>query len=430
MEWQKIYKEKISTADNAVKAIKSNDFVVISHAASVPEIVISAMIRRKDLRNVQIYHMLSLGAGEYMAPEMKENFRHITNFVGGNSRKAILENRADFFPFFFKDVPSLFENTVHVDAAIIQVTPPDKEGYCSFGVSCDYTKAAAEKASIVIAETNDIMPHIGGNNKIHVSDIDYIIPCAKRLPEISQPVISDIEKMIGKHCSSLINDGATLQLGIGAIPDAVLLFLKDKNDLGIHTEMFSDGAVDLIKDGIINGKKKTIHKEKHIATFLMGTSKLYDFVDFNQDIELYPVNYVNDPYIIAQNNNMVSVNSCIEVDIMGQVVSESMGLKQFSGIGGQIDYIRGAALSKGGKSIIAIPSTAAKGSISRIVPFLAQGSSVTTSRNDVDYIVTEYGIAKLKGKTLRERAANLIEIAHPDFRKDLKYEYDKRFKTN
>ncbi len=428
MDWKEPYKSKISSVAEAIKAIKDDDYVVFSHAAGVPELTAKELMAKKEnYHNVHIYHMLSLGKGEYLQPEAESHFRHITNFVGGNSRQAIAEKRADFFPCFFKDVPNLLGTVFPVDVAVIQVSAPDKDGFCSFGVSCDYTKAAAEKASVVIAEVNEMMPYVEGDNKIHVSEIDYIIPCAYLLPEIPLPKITDVEKEIGKNCASLIEDGSTLQLGIGAIPDAVLLFLKDKKDLGIHTEMFSDGVVELVEAGVVTGKKKTLHPGKLVATFLMGTRKLYDFVDNNPDVEMHPVDYVNDPWIIAKNEKMVSINSCIEVDLMGQVASESMGLKQFSGTGGQVDYVRGAALSPGGKSIMAMPSTAAKGKVSRIVPFLSEGAAVTTSRNDVNYIVTEYGIANLRGKTLRQRAESLINIAHPDFREILQQEYNKRF---
>lgn len=271
------------------------------------------------------------------------------------------------------------------------------------------------------------MPRVGGDNYIHVSDLDYIIETSHLLFEIPLPEIGETEQAIGRYCAELIEDGSTLQLGIGAIPDAVLQALQDKKDLGIHTEMFSDGVIDLVQKGVINGKCKTLHPGKLVATFLMGSRRLYDFVNNNPDVELYPVDYVNDPYIISQNRRLVSINSCIEVDLSGQVCSETIGPKQFSGIGGQVDYIRGAAFSEGGKSILAMPATAARGTVSRIVPQLAAGAAVTTSRNEVDYIVTEYGIAHLKGKTLRQRAESLIKIAHPAFRESLSQEFSRRF---
>ena len=431
MSWKETYKSRITTAEKAIKAIKDNDYVVFSETAGIPQLIAKTLAdHRDDYHNVHIYHMLTLGDAPYLKPECYGHFHHITNFVGGNSRQALLDQKADFIPCYFKDVPAMLGEAFPVDVAVVSVSNPDAEGYCSFGVSCDYAKAATQKAKTVIAEINEMTPHtFGVQNKIHVSEIDYIVPCAYNLPEIPNPTIGEVEKNIGKHCASLIKDGATLQLGIGAIPDAVLLFLGDKRDLGIHTEMFSDGVVDLVEEGVINNAKKTLHRGKFVSTFIMGTRKVYNFIDNNPNVCLYPVDYVNDPWVIGQNDNMVSINSCIEVDLMGQVASETLGLKQFSGTGGQVDFVRGAALSKGGISIMAMPSTAAKGKASRIVPLLAEGAAVTTPRNDVDYIVTEYGIAKMKGKTLRERAQNLIAIAHPDFRAGLEEAFETRFGT-
>ena len=402
MEWKEIYKNRFATVEEAVRAIEDGDHLVFGHAAGCPQVVPAEMIAQKErLHDVGIYHMLTLNDGSYLTPGTEGHFRHITNFVGGNSRQAVADDQADFLPVFFYEIPQLFDEVYPVDVAVIQVSYPDSEGNCSFGLSCDYTKAAAEKARLVIAEMNENMPYVEGDNKIHISRLDYIIPTNLALPEIPLPKITDVEKAIGRNCASLIEDGSTLQLGIGAIPDAVLLFMGDKKDLGIHTEMFSDGVIDLVESGVVNK---------------------------NACIEMRPVDYVNDPRVIAQNEKMVSINSCIEVDLMGQVASETIGLKQFSGTGGQVDYVRGAAWSAGGKSIMAMPSTAAKGKASRIVPFLAQGAAVTTSRNDVDYVVTEYGIARLKGKTLKQRARALIAVAHPDFRPMLEEEYQKRFK--
>ena len=431
MSWKGTYKSRITTAGKAIKAIKDNDYVVFSETAGIPQMIAKTLAdHREDYHNVHIYHMLTLGDAPYLKPECYGHFHHITNFVGGNSRQALLDQKADFIPCYFKDVPAMLGEAFPVDVAVVSVSNPDAEGYCSFGVSCDYAKAATQKAKTVIAEINEMTPHtFGVQNKIHVSEIDYIVPCAYNLPEIPNPTIGEVEKNIGKHCASLIKDGATLQLGIGAIPDAVLMFLGDKRDLGIHTEMFSDGVVDLVEEGVINNSKKTLHRGKLVSTFIMGTRKVYNFIDNNPNVCLYPVDYVNDPWVIGQNNNMVSINSCIEVDLMGQVASETLGLKQFSGTGGQVDFVRGAALSKGGISIMAMPSTAAKGKASRIVPLLTEGAAVTTPRNDVDYIVTEYGIAKMKGKTLRERAQNLIAIAHPDFRAGLEEAFETRFGT-
>ncbi|HHY90173.1 MAG TPA: acetyl-CoA hydrolase/transferase family protein [Clostridiales bacterium] len=429
MSWKELYKSKLVSAEEAVKHIKSGDRVVLGHAVGEPLELVDAMVKNKDsYENVEIVHMVAMGKGEYTAPGMEPHFRHNAIFVGGRTRKAVNEGRADYTPCFFHEVPKMFrEGYLPVDVALIQVSPPDQHGYCSFGVSVDYTKPAAEAAKLVIAEVNDQMPRTMGDSFIHVSQLDYIVETSRPIIELPPPKIGDVEKAIGENCASLIEDGSTLQLGIGAIPDAILLFLKDKKDLGIHSEMISDGVVELVEAGVINNSKKSINRGKSVVTFLMGTKKLYDYVHDNPAVAMHPVNYVNDPYVVAQNYKMVSINSCIQVDLMGQVASESIGLKQFSGVGGQVDFVRGASIAKDGKSIIAMPSTASQGKISRIVPFLDEGSAVTTSRNDVHYVVTEYGIAELRGKTLKQRARALIEIAHPDFRDQLIEEYERRF---
>ena len=420
---------RIVSAEEAVKHIKNGQRVALSHAAGTPQVCVEALVNQANLfQNVEIYHMLCLGEGKYMAPEMAPHFRHVTNFVGGNSRKAIAENRADFIPAFFYEVPSMIrKDIIHIDVAIVQLSMPDENGYCSFGVSCDYTKQAAESAQLLIGEINSQAPYVHGDNLIHISQLDYIVEADYPVYTLPQAKVGEVEEAIGRNCAKLIEDGSTLQLGIGAIPDAVLLFLKDKKDLGIHTEMFSDGVLELVRSGVITGKKKTLHPEKMVATFLMGTENVYRFVNNNPDVELYPVDYVNDPRIISQNDNMVSINSCIEVDLMGQVVSECIGSMQFSGTGGQVDYVRGAAWSKNGKSIMAMPSTAKNGTASRIVPIITESAAVTTPRNEVDYVITEYGIAHLKGRTLRQRAEALIAIAHPDFREELMTHFHKRF---
>lgn len=429
MSWQEIYKNRLVSAEEAVKKIKSGDRVVLGHAVGEPLVLVDAMVKNKDnYENVEIVHMVAMGKGEYTKPGMEPHFRHNALFVGGSTRQAVNEGRADYTPCFFYEIPRLFrEGYLPVDVALVQLSKPDAHGYCSLGVAGDYTKPATEVAKLVIAEINDQMPRTMGDAFVHISEVDYIVETSYPLIELTPPKIGDVEKAIGENCASLIEDGSTLQLGIGAIPDAVLLFLKDKKDLGIHSEMFSDGVLELVEAGVINNSKKTLHKGKMVVTFLMGTKRLYDFVDNNPSVALYSVDYVNNPYVIAQNNKMVSINSCIQVDFMGQVASESIGLRQFSGVGGQVDYVRGASIAEGGKSIIAMPSTASKGKVSRVVPLLDEGSAVTTSRNDVHYVVTEYGIAQLRGKTLKERAKALIQIAHPDFRPGLIEEYEKRF---
>ncbi len=430
MSWKEVYESKLVSAKEAVSKIQSNSRIVVGHAVGEPLELIDALVENKEnYENVEIVHMVAMGKGEYVKEGMEKHFKHNAIFVGGSTRDAVNSGRGDFTPCFFYEVPKLFkQGYMPVDVALIQVSEPDEHGYCSFGVSNDYTKPAADCAKIVIAEVNENMPRTMGDSFINVEDIDYIVKASHTIIELKPPKIGEIEKAIGKHCASLVEDGSTLQLGIGAIPDAVLLFLKDKKDLGIHSEMISDGVVELVEAGVITNKKKTLHPGKIVVTFLMGTKRLYDFVNDNPMVETYPVSYVNDPTVIMKNYKMVSINSCVQVDLMGQVCSESIGMKQISGVGGQIDFIRGASMAEDGKSIIAIPSTAAKGKVSRIVPLLDEGAAVTTSRNDVDYIVTEYGVARLKGKTLKERAKALINIAHPSFREELIKEYEARFK--
>lgn len=428
MDWQSIYQSKLTRAEEAVRAIQSGQRVVVGHAAGAPQQLLKAMVAQKECyRGVEMVHMLCLGDGGYLGEGMEEHFRFNGIFVGANNRKAVEEGRGDYTPCFFHEFPKLFQNQLPVDVALIQVSRPDAQGFCSFGVSCDYTKPAAELAKVVIAEANDRMPYIGGDNLIHVSKLTHIVETSVPILELPLPKIGETEKKLGEYVASLVEDGSTLQLGIGAIPDAVLMFLKDKKDLGVHSEMFSDGLIDLVELGVVNGSRKSLHKGELVATFLMGSQRLYDFVNNNPLVKMYPVNHVNHPCVVMQNHKMVSINSCIEVDLMGQVASESIGLKQFSGVGGQVDFVRGVSMAEGGKSIIATPSTAAGGKVSRIVPFLAHGAAVSTSRNDVDYIVTEYGIAPLKGLTLRQRALNLISVAHPDFREALMEEFHRRF---
>lgn len=431
VSWKEVYNSKLVSAKEAVSKIKSGDRLVTGHAVGEPSILIDEMVANKEsYENVEIVHMVAMGKAEYAQPGMEKYFKHNSIFVGGTTRDAVSSGRGDFTPCFFSEVPKMFkQGYLPVDVALIQVSTPDEHGYCSFGVSNDYTKPAAESAKTIIAEVNDQMPRTMGDSFIHVSEIDYMVEVSHPVIELKPPKISDVEKAIGENCAALIEDGSTLQLGIGAIPDAVLLFLKDKKDLGIHSEMISDGVVELVEAGVITNKQKTIHPGKIVVTFLMGTKRLYDFVNNNPMVEMYSVDYVNDPCVIMQNNKMVSINSCVQVDFMGQVASESVGLTQISGVGGQVDFVRGANMCKNGKSIMAMPSTAAKGKVSKIVPLLDEGAAVTTSRNDVDYVVTEYGIAQLKGKTLKDRARALINIAHPNFRPSLIEEFEKRFKA-
>jgi 4-hydroxybutyrate CoA-transferase len=419
--WQEQARERIVSPTDALAMVSSGDRVVVGHATGEPQALIEALVARAgELRDVEIVHMVAMGPAKYAQAGMEASFRHNGFFLGGTTRKAIEEGRGDFTPCFFSEVPRLFrQGILPVDVALIQVTPPDGDGFCSYGVSADYTVAAAETARIVIAQVNPLMPRTGGA-RIPLSALSRIVVQEQPVIELPSPKIGEIERRIGENVASLIPDGATLQLGIGAIPDAVLLFLDGKRDLGIHSEMFSDGVVHLARQGVITNRRKTINPGKFIATFLMGSRKLYDFVDNNPDVELHPVDYVNDPCVIGAHDAMISINSALQVDLMGQVNAEMIGSRQFSGIGGQVDFVRGASRSKGGRSIIAMPSTAAGGKVSRIALELDRGAAVTTSRTDVHYVVTEYGIADLRGKTLRQRADALIAIAHPDFRGGLR----------
>ncbi len=430
MNWKEKYADKICSADEAVSHIKSGDRVVVAHACGEPVILTDAMVanaEKYDFRDIEVVHMVAMGKASYCAPEMKDRFRHNGLFLGGTTRAAVEEGRGDFTPIFFSQIPGLLKGKLRADVILFQVSEPDEHGYCSYGISCDYTKPCAESAGMRIAQINRNMPRILGDNFIHISELDYIVAEDTDVIQLNPPKIGDVEKKIGENIASLVKDGDCLQLGIGAIPDAVLLFLKEKKDLGIHSEMISDGVVELINAGVITNKMKQIDKGQCVMTFLMGTNKLYDYVRDNPTVKLLPVDVVNDPRIICQNDNVVSINSCVEVDLMGQVCSESIGLKQISGIGGQIDFVRGANMSKGGRTIMAMPATAAKGTISKIVPFLAEGATVTTSRCDVNYVVTEYGIAQLQGQTLKERARQLIAIAAPQFQGGLIEEFTKRF---
>lgn len=430
MGWREEYQSKLTTAEEAVKLIKSGDRVVLGHAVGEPEHLVDAMAANyKAYQNVEVVQMIGLGKSLYTKEEMEGHFRFNGIFLGAPTRGCVAEKRGDFTPSFFYQVPSLIKEELKPDVAMIQVSEPDNNGFCSLGVAVDYTYEAAKSGKTVIAQVNKHMPRALGECFVHVSELDAIVEHHEPLKEIPIPVIGEAEKAIGKYCAELVNDGDTLQLGIGAIPDAVLASLTDKKDLGIHSEMVSDGVLDLVEAGIINCKKKNFNKDKMVITFIMGTKRLYDFVNDNPMVMMAPVDYVNDPRVVGENDNLVSINAAVQVDLMGQVCSESIGLRQFSGIGGQVDFVRGASFSKGGRSILAFPSTAKKGTVSKIVPFLDEGATVTTSRTDVDYIVTEFGIAKLKGKSLRERAKALIGIAHPNFRESLMEEYKKRFEA-
>jgi 4-hydroxybutyrate CoA-transferase len=430
MSWKDEYKKKLCSLKEAVSHIKSGDRVVVTHAVGEPSALLDAMAESADrYENVEIVHMVAMGSAKYCQPGMEKHFRHNSIFLGGSTRKAIEEGRGDFTPVFFSEVPNMLRTALHPNVVLMHLSPPDEHGFCSYGVSVDYTKPAAEVADLRIVQINKNMPRTMGDSFIHVSRLDYIAEHDAPIIELAPPKISDVEQAIGKNCASLIQDGDTLQLGIGAIPDAVLLFLKEKNDLGIHSEMFSDGVVELVEAGVVTNKRKTLLPGKSVVAFLMGTRRLYDYVNNNPAVQMMPVDFVNNPVVIAQNENLVSVNSCVQVDLFGQVASESVGLRQISGVGGQVDFVRGANMAKNGRTLMAMPSTAQGGKVSKIVPLLDTGAAVTTSRYDVNYVITEHGVAQLKYKTLRDRARELIKIAHPDFRPGLIEEFEKRFKS-
>lgn len=428
MNWNAIYEERKTTAENAIELIHSGDRVALGNVMGAPFAIMEVLAENKEeYENVELVQMLSLGNARFAQADMAGHFRLNSLFIGGLTKKALIDGNMDYTPCDFHRIPELFDEILPLDVAIIQVSSPDAHGYVSCGVCIDYTLSAARKAKKVIAQVNRHMPRTHGDTTLHVSEIDAFVEADCRLLELPPQEIGEEERLVGENCAKLVRDGDTLQLGIGGIPAAVLEFLKDRKDLGIHSEMISDGIVDLIRGGVITNKKKTLHPEKCVITFVMGSQKLYDFLDDNPIVAMYPASYVNDPYIIGQNDNLVSINSCIQVDLQGQIAAESIGLTQISGIGGQADFVRGARRSKGGRSIIAITSTVNNGKISKIVPFLNEGAAVTTPRTDVDYVVTEFGIAHLRGKTLRDRARALIEIAHPDFRPELIKEFEKRF---
>lgn len=426
MRWVEQYHKKIVTPDEAVRAINSHNRVFLTGNCSTPKELLGALVRRApDLENVEICQALTIGPADYVAPEMEGHLRVNTVFISHNTRKAVQDGRADFTPVLLSEFPLLFKNNIlPLDIALVHLSPPDEHGFCSFGVENGLTKSPAESARIIIAEVNERMPRTLGDSFIHVNRLNYVVPVNYPLAEIKMDEggSSEVIEKIANYIADLIPNGATMQMGIGAIPDTVLKHLYDKRDLGVHTELFSDGVIELVEAGILTSRKKTLHPGKIIAGFVLGTQQLYEWVDDNPMIELHPSEYINDPFVIAQNERMVAINSAIEVDITGQVCADSIGPKLYSGVGGQLDFIYGASRSKGGLPIIALPSTATLRNghtVSRIVNLLQHGAGVVTSRNHVHYIVTEYGVAYLYGKTIRERAKALINIAHPEFRSEL-----------
>jgi 4-hydroxybutyrate CoA-transferase len=421
MSWESDYRKKIRTPQEALIYVQSGMRVYIQPGCAEPELLVEALMQRgPQVEDVEIVHMLTFGVAPYVAKEMTGHFRHNAMFIGGNVRDAINDGRADYTPIYLSEIEGLFESgAMPIDVALVQVSPPDAHGFCSFGVGVDTTLTAAKCARFVVAQVNDQMPRTYGDSFIHLSDIDVVVESSRPLPEMKKVEITEMHTAIARNVAGLIEDGSVIQTGIGGIPDAVLSFLMDRKDLGVHSELVSDGVIPLIEAGVITGARKNFKPRKIIAGFILGTKKIFEFVDNNPIFEFHPTAYVNDPGLIARNDRMVAINSALQVDLTGQVCSDSIGNQFYSGIGGQVDFLRGASRSRGGKPIIAISSTAKNGSISRIVPMLSPGAGVVTSRGLVRYVVTEFGVAYLHGKSIRERAKALIEIAHPKFRDEL-----------
>ena len=400
--------------------MRSGDHIFIGSGCAEPQMLVRALAENEDVAEGEILHILTLGVAPYADPRFPGRFRHNALFIGANVRDAVHAGLADYTPVFLSEIPALFRSgRMRVDVALIQVSPPDRAGYVSLGISVDVVKAAIESADVVLAEVNPAMPRTHGDSFVHVHDIDAFVECDAPLLELPLVEPDDVAREIARNVASLIPDGATLQLGIGAIPQALTKFLAGKHDLGVHTEMLSDGIIDLIESGVVTGRRKTIHRGKVVTSFCMGTRRLYDYVDDNPVFEFLGVDWVNDPMIIARHDDMVAINSALQVDLTGQVCADSIGHKFLSGIGGQADFIRGASRSRGGKPIIAMRSTAENDTVSRIVPVLSEGAGIVTSRGDVHYVVTEHGVANLYGRTVRERSLALISIAHPQHRREL-----------
>jgi acyl-CoA hydrolase len=408
------------TAAEAVACVGDGARVLVGSGAAVPVGLLQAFCdRARSLRDVEVCQLLTLGDAPYLDPALADHVRHNAFFIGANARSAVQQGRADFTPVFLSEIPALLRGLLPVDIALVQVSPPDRHGYCSLGVSVDIVRAAVDSARVVVAEVNPRMPRTHGDAFLPFSRITHAVPVDHPIPELAPEPMSDVERAIGRHVATLVRDGDTLQTGIGGIPNAVLAALEHHKDLGFHTEMFSDGVVDLVERGVVTNARKTLHRGKLVTSFVMGTKRLYDFVDDNPTIEMHPSEYVNDPFVIAQHRGMVAINSALAVDLTGQVCADSIGTKFYSGVGGQVDFIRGAARAPEGRAIVALPSTAKGETISRITVQLAAGSGVTTTRNDVQFVVTEHGIASLHGKTVRERVRALVNVAHPRFRDEL-----------
>lgn len=428
MTWQEIYQSKLTTAEEAIKLIHDGDKIVTGFACGEPiHIEKTLAAHYKEYKNLEIINMLTLVESPWAMQEFKGHIKLNTLFASKSTRASVNSGDSEFTTSHFYEIPDIIENYICPRVSIVMVSPPDEHGYVSFGTTVDYTKGTTDYCEVVIAQVNKHMPRTFGNSIKHVRDFTCFVEYDEPLPEVVGGELSEVDLEIGRYCASLINDGDCLQLGIGGIPNAVCLQLTDKKDLGLHSELVGDGVVPLLESGVINNKKKQTNVGRTVLGAAFGSRILCDYINNNPSVELHPIDYVNNPIEIAKNDNMVSINSCLQIDLLGQVVSDTIGLSQFSAVGGQVDFVRGATMSKGGRSIIAMPATAKHGTVSRIVPIITEGSAVTTPRNDVNYVVTEYGIAQLKGKTLKERAKALIRIAHPSFRPYLMAEYKKRF---
>jgi acyl-CoA hydrolase/RimJ/RimL family protein N-acetyltransferase len=420
-DWKERYKDKVNTAASAMKLIKSGYSIFIGTGCGQPQHLVHALVKHSEhIYDAHIVHLLTMGAAPYVDERLREKFKMNSFFIADNVRDALQKGIGDYTPIFLSEIPMEFETgRIPIDIALIMVTPPDVNGLCSLGVSVDIVKSAAANARYVVAQVNQKMPRTFGDSFIHVNSLDVLVPYDEDIVETPTPESDETLRRIGRNIARLVEDGSTIECGIGRIPQALAEFLKDKKDLGIHTEMFSDWIIDLVECGAITCAKKTLNRGKIVASFCMGSRRLYDYINNNPFFELYPTEYVNDISIISQHEKMVGINVGLQIDLTGQVCADSLGYKFYSGIGGQVDFIRGAARSRGGKAIIAMPSTARKGEVSRIVPHLTEGSGVVTTRGDVHYVVTEYGVAYLHGKSIRQRVLDLINIAHPKFRKEL-----------
>lgn len=418
---QELYRAKRKTAEEAIRWISDGDSISVPVGVGEPPNLLNALSdQRRNFRDVKVLQILPLRKFGYYDPETAQNVRHVSLFLGGPTRAGMKEGWIDYIPNYFREIPQLIEEgLIPVDVVFTLAAPMDKHGFFSVSLGTDYTMSAMKKARAIILEVNPNVPFTYGNCLVHISQVTALVENEDPLLEVGLPKLGPVEERIGEYVGEMIQDGNTLQIGFGAIPDAVVMQLKDKNDLGIHTEMIGDGILSLIEAGVVTNRRKNYMKGKMVATFALGSKKLYDFMDHNPILEMHPVSFTNDPALACNNDNLITINASMQVDFMGQCNSESFGPVPYSGTGGQVDFVQAANRSKGGKSFIVLPSTAKNGTISRIVPMISEGSVVTTSKNDVHYVVTEYGVAKLRGKSLRQRAQELINIAHPNFREEL-----------